>query len=209
LLKWFRDQLGGLERREAAKRGVDPYDVICAEMPSEPSGLLVLPHFTMTGTPWLDPHALGAILGLRLTTTRQEIARALMEGVAFEILLNARLLASAGVAIDRYKAIGGAARSAAWLELYADVLERPVVRLDVTEGAALGVALLGAYGAGLLKSPGEIDGVIRASAREGKVFEPNPPRAQKYRQRFELYQDLYPATRDLTHRLFAQTEPAS
>ncbi|MBI4585357.1 MAG: hypothetical protein HY717_15195 [Planctomycetes bacterium] len=202
LLKWFRDQFAVAERAEAERRGVDPYEVICGQLPPQPTRLLVLPHFTTTGTPYLDPQALGAILGLRLTTTRQEIAKAILEGVAYEILLNAELLAEAGAPIQRYKAIGGAAKSPVWMQIYANILNRPVVQLEVTEGAAWGAALLGARGAGIFQSAGEVEAMVRQSIKEGKVFTPESKQAEPYRQRFKIYREVYPATRDLSHRMF-------
>jgi xylulokinase len=72
LLKWYRDNLAGPEIAQAAAKGVDPYDVITDGLPAGPTNVLVLPHFTTTGTPWLDPKALGAFFGLRLTTGRKE-----------------------------------------------------------------------------------------------------------------------------------------
>ena len=201
LLKWYRDQLGADERAEAERRGVDPYEIICGELPEDPTGVFVLPHFTTAGTPSLDPRALGAILGLRLTTSRREIAKAVLEGVAYEVLLNADLMAKSGIEIERYKAIGGAAKSPVWLQLYADILNRPVVQLEVTEGAALGVALLGAHGAGRCSAK-EVHEVVRNQTREGTVFEPNAQRAARYRERFEIYRDIYDTTQDLTHRIY-------
>jgi len=203
LLKWFRDALSDAERAEAARRGVDPYDLILDGLPEEPTRLLVLPHFSTTGTPWLDPRALGAVLGLRLTTTKKELAKAVLEGVAYEVKLNAELLARAGVEIGLYKAIGGAARSAVWMQIYADVLDRPVAVLSVTEGAALGAALLGGRAAGLYASDAEAEEVASRAARIERVFEPRPDHARAYGERFAIYREVYLATRDLTHRIFA------
>ncbi|MBI4606126.1 MAG: hypothetical protein HY721_29520 [Planctomycetes bacterium] len=202
LLKWYRDQLAGPELAEAARRGVDPYDAITEGLPEGPTGLLVLPHFTTTGTPWLDPRALGAILGLRLTTTRKEIVKAILEGIVHEVRLNSDLLRDAGVDIGLYKAIGGAARSAAWMQIAADILDRPVAVTTVTEGAALGAALLGAKAAGTVKTLGEVEEIVRRSARIERVIEPRPDHARRYAERFAVYKDLYPATRELSHRIF-------
>ncbi len=203
LIKWFRDQLSEADRAEAERRGADPYDLILDGLPSEPTRLVVLPHFTTTGTPWLDPKALGAILGLRLTTTRKEIAKAILEGIAYEVKLNAELLSSAGVEIRLYKAIGGAAKSPAWMQLYADVLDRPVAVLSVTEGAALGAALLGGRAAGIYKSDREAEDVAARAARIERIYEPRPEHASRYRERFEVYRGLYPTLRETTHRIFA------
>ena len=203
LLKWYRDTLAGPELAEAARRGVDPYDVITADLPPGPTGLLVLPHFTTTGTPWLDPRALGAIAGLRLTTSRKEIVKAILEGLLFEIRLNGDLLAAAGVPVERYKAIGGAAKSRVWMQIAADVLGRPVAVTSVTEGAALGAALAGARAAGIVASQREVEAVVDRAARVEHVVEPRAEHARLYDERFAIYRDLYPATRALSHRLFA------
>lgn len=202
LLKWYRDQLAGPELAEATRRGVDPYEEITKELPAAPSGLLVLPHFSTTGTPWLDPRALGAILGLRLTTTRKELVKAILEGIIYEIRLNAELLGKAGVEIGLYKAIGGAARSPAWMQIAADILGRPVAVTMVTEGAALGAALLGGKAAGVIGSLEDVDDIIRRSARIEHVLEPRLDHTRAYDERFALYRELYPRTKDLSHSLF-------
>ena len=202
LLKWYRDHLAGEEIVEAEKRGVDPYEIITSDLPDGPTGLLVLPHFSTTGTPWLDSRALGAILGLRLTTTRKEIVKAILEGIVYEIRLNSELLKAAGVEIGLYKAIGGAAKSPVWMQIAADILGAPVAITTVTEGAALGAALLGAKASGQLDSTAEMDAIVQDAAQIERVIEPRPEHVRAYDARFAIYRDLYPQTRELSHRLF-------
>ncbi|MBN1345880.1 MAG: hypothetical protein JXQ73_24535 [Phycisphaerae bacterium] len=198
LLKWYRDTFGGEQIAESRRRGVDPYDVILEDLPTDPTDLFVLPYFTTTGTPWLDTRALGAVLGLRLTTRRQEIVKALLEGIEYDVALNQALLSEAGIEIRRHKAIGGAAKSAVWMQLKADILGRPVVVLEMTESAALGVALLGARAAGLIDS---VTGAAKEFARTGRTFEPDPKRSSMYNDRLAIYRDLYPATHPLSARI--------
>ncbi len=200
LLKWYRDTFGGEQVAEAGRRGVDPYDVILEDLPAEPTDLFVLPYFTTTGTPWLDPQAVGAVLGLRLTTPRNQIVKALLEGIEYDIALNQASLGEAGIEIELHKAIGGAAKSAVWMQLKADVLGRPVVVLETTESAALGVALLGARAAGLIDSVTE---AAKQFARTGREFVPDPHRSAVYNERLAIYRDLYPTTRSLIHRISA------
>jgi len=198
LLKWYRDQFAAEERLEAERAGRGVYDLICERLPEDPTALLVLPYFTTTGTPHLDTRARGAILGLHITTERREIAKAIMEGVSYDILLNTALLARAGVAIARYKAIGGAAQSPVWMQLEADILGRPVMTLQATEGASFGAALLGAKAAGLIKDP---EAHAKELAKAARVYEPEARRHAAYRRRFELYRRIYDANRDLLHEL--------
>lgn len=203
LLKWYRDNLAGPEAAEAARRDIDVYDVITEGLPDAPSGLLVLPHFTTSGTPSLDPRALGSFHGLRLKTTRKEIVKGILEGILHEIRLNSELLCAAGVDIGLYKAIGGAAKSQVWMQIAADLLGRPVAVTTVTEGAALGTALLGAKAAGIVKSDAEIEEILRRSARVERVIEPRAEQVKRYDEWFAVYRDVYATTRDLSHRIFA------
>jgi xylulokinase len=205
LLKWYRDNLAGPELEEARRSGVDPYETITQGLPPEPTGLLVLPHFTTSGTPWLDPRGLGVVAGLRLTTTRKEIVKAILEGIIYEIHLNAELLRTAGADIQLFKAIGGAAKSPAWMQIAADILERPVAITRVTEGAALGAALMGARAAGTLRGMDEVVAVAERSASVERVVEPRPEHVREYADRFALYRELYPATRKVSHGLFELT----
>jgi xylulokinase len=203
LLKWYRDTLAGDEVALARARGVDPYEVICAGLPERPTDLLVLPHFATTGTPWLDARALGAIVGLRLTTTRKEVVKAILEGIVHEVKLNSEIYAGAGVDIGLYKAIGGAARSSTWMQIAADILDRPVAILSVNEVAGLGAAAMGARAAGILHSDAEVGELVERCARVVKVLEPRREQVERYAERFAVYRDLYPATREISHRLFA------
>ncbi len=198
LLKWYRDNFGMPEVAEAKSRGVDPYDVILSQLPADPTDLFVLPHFTTTGTPWLDTRALGAILGLRLTTRRTEVVKALLEGLEYEIALNQAFLAEAGIPIGMYKAIGGAAKSHVWMQLKADVLGRPVMVLETTEAAAMGVALLGAKAAGMIDSATD---AAERFARTGRTFEPDARRSALYNERLAIYRELYRTTMPLSHRI--------
>lgn len=202
LLKWYRDTFGAPEVGDAAQRGVDPYEVICAGIPDAPTGLLVLPHFSMTGTPWFDERALGSIHGLRLTTTRQELVKAILEGLLFEIRLNSELLDRAGVEIERYRAIGGAARSTKWMQIAADVLGRPVAVLAVDEVASLGAALMGANAAGIIHGESDAQAIVDRTAKVRAVLEPRPKHAARYDELYAIYRDLYPATKEISHRLF-------
>jgi len=206
LLKWYRDHLAGDEIRRARETAADPYDVICAGLPEAPTDLLVLPHFATTGTPWLDPRALGAVLGLRLTTTREELVKAILEGVVHEVKLNSAIYAQAGVDIASYKAIGGAAKSRTWMQIAADILARPVAILAVDEVAGLGAAIVGARAAGVLASEAQAQELVDRCARTVAVLEPRADHVARYAERFAIYRDVYPTTRRLSHRIFALSE---
>ncbi len=196
LLRWFRDEWGQPEVEEAARSGSDPYDLLTKHMAAEPTDLLVLPYFTPSGTPYFDAKVPGAVLGLRLTTKRGEVLRALLEGVALEMRLNVDILEQAGLHVREFRAIGGGARSGALTQLKADVLGRPITTLAVTEAGCLGVAML----ACAAETGREPLALARTWVKTTSVVKPDPKRATIYNERFEQYRQVYPIMRDFYHR---------
>jgi xylulokinase len=193
LLRWFRDQWGQLEQEEARRTGADPYDLLLRDMPADPTDLTVLPYFTPSGTPYFDAQVPGAILGLRLSTTRGQVLRALLEGVAMEMRLNVEILDQAGLHIREFRAIGGGAKNLALTQLKADVLDRPITTLAVTEAGCLGVALL----ACAADSGSRPQDLVGKWVQPQQIVEPDPTRAAVYRDRFGSYQKIYPWMREL------------
>ena len=143
---------------------------------------------------------------MRLTTTRKEIVKAILEGLLHEIRLNSEIYAQAGVDIQLYKAIGGAARSETWMQIAAAILGRPVAILAISEVPGVGAAAAGALAAGILANEGELNEFISGCSEVTRVLEPREKQTRLYDERFAIYRDLYPATSDITHRLFALGE---
>lgn len=194
LLRWYRDTFAQEEMAEAKKKGVDVYDLILADLPEGPTDLYVVPHFSGTGTPWLDPLAKGAILGLTFDTGKRELVKAILEGVTYEMALNLEYMTKAGVEVEELRAIGGGAKSRAWLQLKADILGRPLSSLNVSEAAGLGAALLAGFGTGVYPSLEEATETI---VRAKEVFTPREERVGQYRKRLAIYERIYPALRDI------------
>lgn len=198
LLKWYRDTFAGDERAAAAASGRDVYDIICESIPSGPERLIILPHFTVTGTPYFDTASRGAIVGMTLTTSRNEIASAILSGVTFEMKLNLEVLQNSGARITRLRASGGGAKSRLWIQRKADIMGLPIAVLEVPEAPALGVAALAAEGAGLIGAAREFTG---AAVRIRETIDPGPSSRLAYQERFAIYKQLYPALREINHRL--------
>ena len=198
VLRWFRDTLGQLEVKQSQDRGLDAYDLLLNQASSEPTGLLWLPHFAGSGTPTFDTASKGAVLGLNFSTTKADLARAVLEGLCYELQVNLDVLKQGGVHIDELRAIGGGAKSPMWLQLKADITGIPVVVPRVTEAACWGAALLAGVGAGVYSS-------VTAASEEfvelTAKYEPDSGRSKQYAEIFEIYQDLYPTVKDLLHRL--------
>lgn len=194
LLRWYRDVLAGEERAEARTSGLNVYELILEEVPGGPGRLLFLPHITGAATPYMDPGSRGAIVGLEATTTKADIVRGLLEGLCFEMRINLDLLSSAGITVDELRTVGGLAQSEKILALKADILQRPVLSLDVTEAGTLGAALLAGVACGEFSSLAE---AADACVRIKKEFLPHPRHSAAYEDLFLRYAKLYPALKEI------------
>lgn len=198
LLRWWRDHFAAPEVTAGQHEGRDAYAVIDDHLPEGPAPVMVVPHFNGTGTPLCDLQAKGAIVGLTLATTRHDVAKAILEGLCFELLINLNTMGNSGIRVDELVAVGGGAKSARWLQLKADILGRPIRTLHCREAACLGAALLAGAATGVYASLKE---AVRTTVASDRSFEPDPGRVAQYRTRFALYQQLYPALRELNRGL--------
>ena len=143
LLKWHRDCLSSYQKEEFEKQGINYYQYYSTRPIQLPTSLLVLPHFNGSGTPLLDASSSGAIIGLSLQTTKEEIYYALMEGASFEMRYNIDLLSKGGIKIDKLSANGGGSKSPSFLEIKANIYKKNIRTLTSLEGGIFGCFLLG------------------------------------------------------------------
>lgn len=189
LMRWFRDTLARWEVEQARQVGRDAYDTILADALAGPTGLLVLPHFAGSGTPTLDTRSKGAILGLTFADTTASIAKAILEGLTFELRLNLDLLRQAGIPLEELHAVGGGAKSGLWLRLKADICHVPLRVPHVTEAACLGAALLAGVGAGVYP---DFQTAVTDTVTFTHQITPQPTNQATYDSHFLVYTKLYP-----------------
>jgi xylulokinase len=201
LLRWFRDNFGQEEIRQAQKVESDAYDLLLKGATLEPSGMLLLPHFSGSGTPLFDTNSRGAILGLTLSATKQDVMKAIVEGLTYELRVNTDLLRENGIEINELRAIGGGARSDFWLHLKADILKIPVQRVRITDAACWGAAVLAGIGAGVYYDAAEAAG--RALVLEN-IIHPDSVRSKLFDESYELYTQVYPAVKSINDKLAAR-----
>jgi xylulokinase len=153
-------------------------------------GLTFLPYLTGERTPHADPDARGAFTGLSIRHDRGALVRAVLEGVACGLRDSLDLVAGLGSdAPERGRASGGGARSELWLKIVASVLELPLERIAVEEGAAYGAALLGGVAGGMWA---DVHEAVAACVRTRDLVEPVPEWIEPYRELVERYRALYP-----------------
>jgi xylulokinase len=124
-----------------------------------------------------------------------------LEGVAYEVRVNAEHLRQSGIVYRSLRASGGCARSKAWLQIKADVLNVPIERLSNDEAGTVGGILLTALAQGMFHSVGE---AAEAMVRVTHTVEPRQKMVQAYNEHFARYRELYEAVRP-----FANTERES
>ncbi len=202
-LKWFRDNFCRAELDAAAGMGRDPYVLMDAQAERVPIGanrLFYLPYLMGERTPHLDPDCRGAFIGLSGMHTRQDMLRAVMEGVVYSLRDCLDVLGNMGVAPGEMLACGGGGTSPLWRQMLADAFDLPVRTVRSKEGPALGVAILAGVGAGLFKSvPEACQSVIKTNPPQ----EPIPENSQRYAQLHSIYRSLYPALKDSFRALSA------
>jgi xylulokinase len=153
-------------------------------------GLFFLPYLTGERTPYPDPLARAAWVGLTVRHTRAHMTRAVLEGVAFGLKDSFRLISQAGLgSIEQVRISGGGARNELWRQIMTDVLGVELVTVNTTEGAAFGAALLAAVGAGLFNSvPAACEATIQITGRTSPT-----DATVAYQEHYPLYRALYPA----------------
>jgi xylulokinase len=184
-LRWLRD---------AAAPGVS-YDELLAAAAAWPAGvegLLFLPYLAGERTPHADPDARAAFAGLGIRHDRGALVRSVLEGVAFGLRDSLDLISELGGRPALGRVSGGGARGLLWLQIVASVLELPLERVAVDEGAAFGAALLGGVAAGLWP---DVHAAVRATVTPAEPIEPLPEWVSVYSEQRQRYRALYPALR--------------
>lgn len=183
-LAWFAGVLGKSPAEVAALGGgVAPSSAVP----------LFLPHLQGERAPLWDAASRGVFARLDPRAGAAEMARAVMEGVAFSVRLAFEALQqSAGVRLEVANIGGGGSRSDAWCQIRADALGFALRRTSVPEAAAIGAAIVAGLGSGAMAS---LEEAVDRLVRFDRTFEPDPAQRSYYEAKFERYRQLYDALR--------------
>ncbi|MEN3268601.1 FGGY family carbohydrate kinase [Pseudonocardia sp.] len=196
LVAWFRELLG---RRvgDGAELGYDDVTALARESVPGAHGLLALPYFAGERTPFFDPLARGAFLGLTLRHTREDLCRALLEAIAYGIRDNIEALRAEGFPVRQVLAVGGGTQNDLLVQIVSDVCDIEQ-RIPVqTVGASLGDALRAAVGVGIFDS---LTAAVSTVEHQATV-RPDESLKPRYDELFALYRASYRQTADIVHRL--------
>lgn len=166
----------------------DLFSYIHRRLKNEPSTVMILPHFAGASTPYMDAHAMGAIVNLTLSTTKFDIYQACLESLCYEMRISLQQLRRAGIRLKALIATGGGSVNEVFLQKKADILGLKIYQAEEADSGTLGSAIL--VGMNLRVFSSLEDGVKRM-VRYRRVFLPDAQRHRQYMEQFRKYKKLY------------------
>ncbi|WP_028909321.1 glycerol kinase GlpK [Prevotella sp. AGR2160] len=163
VVQWLRDGLGFIKSSSEVEE-------LASSVPDS-GGVYFVPALTGLAAPYWDQYARGTIVGITRGTTRAHIARAALDGIAFQTYDIAQAMSKdMGAPLTELKVDGGASRNNLLMQFQANILGIPVVRPKITETTALGAAYLAGLAVGFWKDIDE----IKSQWQVERTFEPVP-----------------------------------
>lgn len=185
-LKWWIEDINrGLEKSS--------FDVFLEEAEKSPAGsngIIFLPYLMGERTPHNNADARGVFFGMNITHKREDMTRAVLEGVAFALRDSLEILRSLNVPVDEVRVNGGGAKSILWKRILSDIFNSKVCTINSQEGPAYGAAILASVGCGRFKS---VDEACEKLIRVTDTIEPVKENAAVYDKYYELFKGLYTA----------------
>jgi xylulokinase len=203
MIKWFHDLLyGELSGAGILAPGADPsyaeslhYATLEQEAPAGPTGLCITPNLIGTCNPDFNPHARAIISGLSANTTRSQIYKGILEGLACEMSQMADILANAVGEFQDVYVTGGGARSALGLQLRAALSGRQFHVMECPEAVCLGGAILAGVACG---EYGSLQEAVELVVRDISTLSPDHAIAAAYAQQAKQYRHLRSAITAIT-----------
>ncbi|MBE7049933.1 MAG: hypothetical protein E7394_04085 [Ruminococcaceae bacterium] len=173
------------------------YDELFENIENSPSRVLFLPHFAGAATPYMDDDATGAIAGLDLSVTPDEVTKGIIDGLNYEIKINLDALKKAGHRVSKLYVSGGLSKNDKVLQTKADILGMDVCRLETSQAGTVAVAILGSVAKGIYS---DIERAVEKIVRIDKIFTPDMENHKKYALRYEKYKKMYENIKNITKR---------
>lgn len=169
------------------------------KVPPGSGGVIFLPYLNGERTPHLNPNISGAFMGLNVNTGRPEMARAVMEGVAFALNQCIEVCKNLGLTADVMAASGGAVNSMPWLRIQADVFGCALKVADTKEHASMGAAIAAGAAAGVYRDIEE--GCAQVVRYKDFLIEPDEKNHKIYQEYYELYKEIYRESSSVIERI--------
>jgi gluconokinase len=184
--RWFRDEFGEVEKEQAQKLNIDPYVLLNERIEKTipgSGGLIFLPFLTGERAPYWNANLRGAYLGISDNHGKSHFARALMEGICYDMN---DVLDAVKDLVGEVKCIyanGGFTRSEGWVQMLCDIFNINVVISENYESSCIGAVMLG------MLAVGEVEKLEQCSylVKESQVFKANEETKETYRKLYSLY----------------------
>ena len=198
--QWLKNEICKIETMEAREKGMNPYDIMNDEIEkSSPGakGILFLPYLLGERTPHWNPNARGAFIGINVAHKREDLLRAVMEGITYNLNTIVNIFRNY-VPIDSMIVIGGGAKSKVWRQMMADIYNLKILKPKYLEEAtSMGAAVIGGIGVGEFESFDAISKFIKIESEH----EPNPDNKVIYEKTYQVFLHSYDALVDIYEEL--------
>ncbi|MBU8913340.1 MAG: xylulokinase [Spirochaetales bacterium] len=199
---WVRDTICRDEGRTAESSGSDVHEImnqLAAAAPVGANGLLFLPYLLGERSPWWNPDARGAFIGLKMEHSREDLLRAVVEGAFLTMRLILEVFRP-HITSDVMDVIGGFARGGIQQRIMADVYGMPLaISENLAEATSMGAAVIGGVGSGMLDGFGAVDRFRKVA----RVVEPDLHAHARYSELVSLLQESYRSLEGVYGRLAA------
>ena len=197
---WLKSEICRAESEEAARTGENVYELINqlveASTPGA-GGVVFLPYLLGERSPRWNPKARGAFVGMTLASRREDMARAVMEGVTYNLGIIVDIFRG-HVPMETMTVIGGGAKGRVWLQMMADIYDAKIQRPNFLEEAtSMGAAVVGGVGAGVFENFDVIDRFITIE----ETVEPNRENQKQYAKMKPIFDETYHALVDVFNRM--------
>ncbi|HHZ13206.1 MAG: xylulokinase [Caldicoprobacterales bacterium] len=190
---WVIDNLGRYEKELAITNNDNIFEIIqglAEESPIGSRGVFFVPYMMGERTPHWDADARGGFIGFTLYHNRNDLFRAVYEGVSYALRSVLDAFEENQHNVEKLNLIGGGAKSTLWNEIMCNVYNRPLyIHAHPGEATSLGAAIAAGVGVKMFKSFDEAEGIIEFS----KNFTPHPESVKEYRRYYEVYKMIYPS----------------
>jgi xylulokinase len=196
--QWMKNTLCRSESLCADEAGVDVYDILnlkAKKVQAGSGGILYLPYLMGERSPLWNPDARGCFIGLSMAHTKEHLIRAVLEGVAYNMRLICDAFAEQGVKTQAIRMIGGGAKSRLWREIFACIMEKPILRLNfIEEATSVGAAVAGGIGVGIFSSIEDAERLVHVTEEVKPIKEDIPVYKKQYAlfmQSIDLLGDIF------------------
>ncbi len=176
-LKWYMEDI--LQTKD--------YSLI-DQLPDEISDILFLPYLMGERSPINDPDASGYLTNLKLSHSRLDILKAVIEGICFSLYHNYKVMVEDGIIADSARVIGGGTKSKNTIQILADIFGIKIKTINSSDGGALGAIICAMVGDGLYK---DVTSCASALIKDKEIFYPNLDKHLQYEEKFNKYLNLY------------------